>query len=138
MNATEGGNVRVAALDGGPRISAALAALLGWVGVALDNARVILTEPQRPGAVDVRFLHLAFDLGQTLAFGLVAWAAVALVVEWRRVSALRAFAALALTSAVVFERVLTDDLSNFTDRLFHAHADLVLPLLCAALGMTIP
>lgn len=121
-----------------PRVPASAAALLGWVAVALDNARTILTQPRRPGAPDVRFVHLLFDLGQTLAFGLLAWALVALVVERLRVPAGRAYAALALASIVVFERVLNDDLSSFAHRRFGALAEALLPVLCAALALTIP
>lgn len=120
------------------RLAASAAALLGWVVVALDNARVILSLPPRASGFSTRLSHLFFDVGHTLALGVLAWGLVRLVVERRRVPPFRAFAALALGSVVVFSQVLEEDLSGFAGRVFRARADWGLPLLCALLALTIP
>ena len=120
------------------RLPASTAALLGWVAVALDNVRVILSLPPRASGFRTRLLHLVFDLGHTLALGVLAYGVVRLVVERRRLAPRRAYAALSLGSIVVFSHVLDDDLSSFAGRAFGPRADWVLPLLCAALALTIP
>lgn len=127
-----------AAASESARVPASAAALLGWVAVALDNARVILSLPPRASGLKTRLLHLFFDAGQTLALGVLAWVLVKLVVEWRRVRPLRAYAALGLGSIVVFSQVLDEDLSGFAGRMFGPRSDWVLPLLCAVLALTIP
>jgi choline-sulfatase len=119
-------------------LPAGVAALLGWLGVALDNARVVLSLPRRASGPATRFFHLLFDLGHTLAIGVLAWALVSLVVERLRVRLPRAYGALALASIVVFERVLNEDLSGFAGRWFGARATWGLPLLCAALALMVP
>ena len=123
---------------GAVRLPAGAAALLGWVVVALENARVILSLPVRASGFGTRLVHLLFDMGQTLTLGVLAWGLVSLVVERLRVSPRRAYAALTLASIVVFQRVLDDDLSGFAGRWFGARAEWALPLLCAALALTIP
>jgi len=60
-------------------LSAAPAAIAGWLGVALWNAVRIALLPLGPGGFRVRLAHLAFDFGQTLAIGLVVGGAVAAV-----------------------------------------------------------
>jgi hypothetical protein len=58
-------------------LSAAQAAIAGWLGVALWNAVRIALLPLGPGGFRVRLAHLAFDFGQTLAIGLFVGGAVA-------------------------------------------------------------
>jgi arylsulfatase A-like enzyme len=128
----------VVTATGAVRLPAGAGALLGWLGVALDNARVVLSLPARASGPMARSLHLVFDLGHTLALGVLAWALVSLVVERLRLSPQRAYGALSVASIVVFERVLNEDLSGFAGRWFGPRAALGLPILCGALALTVP
>lgn len=98
------------------RLSLELAVLAGWVAVAAWNAYLIASA-SRDVEPRVRWLHLAFDLGHTLAIGF-AWSALAAV--YRRLGPkfrpLGVIGGLALL-LVVASFVLSDDLEGVVERL---------------------
>lgn len=121
-----------------------VAALLGWLVVALWNAVGIARIPLSPRGSGIRLAHHATDLGHVLAIGL----SIALLVAlWRRAGARRstglprrwAIAAIAGLSAGVSQITLRADLANGIERIdLFSSQKWVLPSACAALSLAVP
>ena len=101
-----------AAPDG---LSAAPAAVAGWLGVALWNTVRIAISPLGPGGFGVRLGHLAIDLGHTLAIGLFVGGAI---VGYQRLRARWAwdYAVVTLAAVGLGQLVLVPDLEGAIER----------------------
>ena len=97
-------------------LSAAPAAIAGWLGVALWNAVRIALLPPGPGGFGVRFAHLAIDFGHTLAIGLFVGGAVAGVGRLRLFRPRTATALVALAAVAFGQVVLPRDLDGAVER----------------------
>jgi arylsulfatase A-like enzyme len=130
----------VAPREAGRALSPAGAALAGWLVVAMANSIGILRLPSHHSASgSVRLVHLAVDLGHTLAIGLVVSGAVALFTRFAPKRAYLPYVVAALASIAVFQLVLTSDLEGAVDRWTESKGgEILVRLLCAALALVIP
>jgi arylsulfatase A-like enzyme len=120
-------------------ISASLAAFLGWLGVAFGNAVAIAALPWGRSGVATRLVHLSFDLGHTLALGLVV---LLLVAGWDRFGSSRRIVsvlALAAVSSAVFVVVLVPDLRGAVERWTDStEVDALVVLAAILLALAVP
>ncbi|HEX6273568.1 MAG TPA: sulfatase [Polyangiaceae bacterium] len=120
-------------------LSAAAAAIAGWLGVALWNAVRIALLPLGSGGLPVRVAHLAIDFGQTLAIGLLVGGAVALV---RRAPFFRdryAASFVALAAVALGQLVLPGDLEGAVERWTEdAGRDWLVRLACVVVSLSVP
>jgi len=97
-------------------LPASMAALGGWLAVAIDNAVSICFLPLSAGGWGARIMHVLVALGHTLAIGLVVVGAVAAWGRWGSRRPLLGLVAAALASATLFAFVLSDDLEGAVER----------------------
>ncbi len=87
--------------------------LAAWLGLWLVNASFALVRPWPAAGASVRALHVAFDLGNALALGLLGWLSLTLFA--RLVSRRRRWLilAVAISSIAVSTVTLVDDIESF-------------------------
>jgi arylsulfatase A-like enzyme len=120
-------------------VGPAALAFAGWVVVALDNLIHIVALPSHRVGVGVRLLHAAFDLGQTLAIGLVLAAAVALFDRFAPKRTFLPYLVVTLGSVLLFQLLLPSDLEGAIDRWTESEGgELLVRLLSAGLALSIP
>ena len=96
-------------------LSAAPAAVAGWLGVALWNSVRITLSPLGPGGFGVRLGHLVIDLGHTLAIGLLVGG---VILGYRRLPVRRVwdYLVVALVAIGLGQVVLVPDLEGAIER----------------------
>lgn len=124
--------------EGVMRLSGAGAALLGWLAAAVVNAANLAFAPLRRGGAGERLLHLAYDLGHTLALGLGAFGAVLLVARFGPKRPSFRLLLLGVPSVALAVWLLSEDLGGAAERLSGSESTLAVTLLCAVVGLSVP
>jgi arylsulfatase A-like enzyme len=120
------------------RLHGAVAALLGWIVVALVNTLGLIRTTLGPGGAGERALHHLFDFGHVLSLGLLAGGVVLLAGNFGPKRALLRGVLLAALSVPAAIWLLGEDLGGLAERLVGEGAVWSLRLLCAAIGLTVP
>jgi hypothetical protein len=107
-------------------LAPSLAALAGWFAVVLGNAVSAMRMPAGPDGVAGLGVELLFDLGHTLAIGLVAALATELWVRFGPARRGLRYAALALLAATLGVLLLRDDVDGVAARVLGDERDLTL------------
>jgi hypothetical protein len=124
--------------EGAKRVPGAVAALLGWLVVALANAFGLFRITLQPGGGGERLLHHLFDFGHVLSLGLVALGVVVFVAKFGPKRPLWQGLLLAALSVPAAVWLLAEDLGGLTERTVGQDAVWSLRFLCAAIGLSVP
>jgi len=130
----------VAKSDERATVGSGLAALTAFIVAALVNGFDVLTRALGPRGVSTRLVHLAVEIGQTLAVGLAVAGAVEL---WRRRGPRRlvhAYVAVCAVSITLGELVLRNDVDGVVAGLIGENRDLEVgnAVAAALVSLTIP